>query len=96
MCIHALPNALRCALTPGGPGVVVDIPETTPADVNRSARAWDGITSTERMSETGVTHGSSLACKTSGAIDVSDLGAVRAVASGHHLPTRRGIRVQVP
>ena len=48
------------------------------------------------MSETGVAHGSSLACKTSGAIGVSDLGRVRAVASGHHLPTRRGIRVQVP
>ena len=66
--IHALSGALRCGRKPPGPGVVAAIPETTQAGVDRSARAWDGITSAERHVRTGVTHGSLFACHTFGSI----------------------------
>jgi hypothetical protein len=52
MCIHALPNALRCGRTPPGQGVMVDIPKRARAGVDRSARSWDGITKVQSgMSE---------------------------------------------
>jgi len=68
MCIHAHSNALRCGRTPPGQGVMVDIPKRARAGVDRSASAWDGVTSAERHVRTGVTHGSLFACHTSGSI----------------------------